>query len=85
MHNLDLNALHIAHRLYRCNAIWNHKKGIKQIPNPAKCAKLVLGNLSKTVLHKHYNSYTGYQYMKGFITKYSHSHISASMDKHQNT
>ena len=36
MHNLDLNALHIAHRLCKCNAIWNHKKGIKQIPNPAK-------------------------------------------------
>ena len=37
-----------------------------------------------TVHHKHYNSYTGYQYRKGFITKSSHSHISASMDKDWN-
>ena len=33
------------------------------------CAKLVLENLSMTLHHKHYNSYTGYWYREGFITK----------------
>ena len=41
IHNLGLNALHIAHRLCQCNAIWNLKEAIKHIPN--MCVKLVLG------------------------------------------
>ena len=86
MHNLGLNALHTAHRLCKCNAIWNHKKGIKQIPNHANmCAKFVLGkskydSASQTLQHLHW-----LLVRKGFITTYSDSHISASMDKHWNT
>ena len=33
MHNLGLNALHIAHRLWKCNAIWNHKKVLNKYQN----------------------------------------------------
>ena len=60
------------------------KKGVKQIPNPAKhVCKISIGKMK--VYHKLYISYTGYLYRKGFITKLSHLHMSASMDKHRNT